>query len=226
MYLKTICELTADAPLVPISTLADRLGISPVSATEMVHRMKDDQLVEHLPYKGIRLTALGRGRALSVVRRHRLWEVLLSVRLRLAWDQVHDLACRLEHAADRQVIEALATFLGQPSHCPHGNPIPTREGKMTLRPGRSLDSMTHGQEGIVLRVQPESHAVLSFLSSRGIQPGTILTVQSVNRFDGLWTVSVGGREEVIGRSVATRLVLGNGIEGQESSVARPAPEIE
>jgi DtxR family Mn-dependent transcriptional regulator len=207
MYLKTICELNSLRPLVPISTLADRLGISVVSATEMVHRMVGQNLVEHERYKGIQLTSEGRRRALDIVRRHRLWECFLMEKLHLPWEETHDVACQLEHATDRKVVDALASFLGHPETCPHGNPIPTADGKIASIPHISLNSLEPGEGGVVLRIRPETHTVLSYLASRGIRPGVHVEVQSINEYDQLWTLLVDGIQEVLGHNIVSRIVL-------------------
>jgi DtxR family Mn-dependent transcriptional regulator len=207
MYLKTICELTTIDPLVPISALADRLGISVVSATEMVHRMQGQGLLEHKRYKGVRLTKEGRREALDVIRRHRLWERFLVDQLKLPWEDSHDLACQLEHAVGSEVIEAMATFLGQPTHCPHGNPIPTVEGTLTLAPGLPLESLEAGESCIVQRIRPETNPALSYLATHGIMPGVVLTVRSVNVFDHLWTLQIGEREEVLSKAMISRVVV-------------------
>ena len=207
MYLKAICELTSMRPLVPISTLAERLGISVVSATEMVHRLVDQNLVAYVRYKGIQLTEEGQRRALDIVRRHRLWERFLTEKLQLPWAEIHDFACQLEHAADRQVVDALAEFLGQPDSCPHGNPIPTADGKITSSPEIPMSSLEPGDRGIVLRIRPETKTVLSYLSSRGIQPGVHIEVQSINEYDQLWTLLVEGNQEVLGHNIVSRIVI-------------------
>jgi DtxR family Mn-dependent transcriptional regulator len=207
MYLKTICEFTAIDPLVPISALADRLGISVVSATEMVHRMQDQGLLEHKRYKGIRLTKAGRREALDIMRRHRLWERFLVDQLKLPWEISHDLACQLEHAAGSEVIEAMDKFLGQPAHCPHGNPIPTSEGKMEIQPGLSLETLEPDQSGIVLRIHPETNASLSYLASHGIKPGVCVTVKSINHFDQLWILEITGQEQVLSKAMVSRVVV-------------------
>ncbi len=207
MYLKTICELSTPDSLVPISTLADRLGISPVSATEMVHRMQENNLLEHERYKGVRLTNNGAQRALRVIRRHRLWERFLADELHLPWEKVHDLACRLEHATDQDLVNALDDYLHRPTSCPHGNPIPNPEGRLDNQSGVQLDTLTHGVRCIVLRIRPESQAVLHYLANRGIKPGTILEIIAFNEFDRLWTVCVDDHEEHLGRPIASRLVV-------------------
>ena len=208
MYLKAICELTTIDPLVPISSLAERLGISVVSATEMVHRMRDQSLLEHMRYKGIRLTEKGKGEALDIIRRHRIWERFLVDKLKLPWEDSHDLACQLEHATGSEVIEAMATFLGQPSFCPHGNPIPTSEGGMKVPPGIPLESLDPDESGIVLRIRPETKAALSYLASHGIMPGVQITVKSINNFDQLWTLEIQGKEEVVSKAMISRVVVG------------------
>jgi DtxR family Mn-dependent transcriptional regulator len=208
MYLKAICELSTTDPLVPISSLAERLGISVVSATEMVHRMRDQRLLEHKRYKGIRLTEKGKGEALDIIRRHRIWECFLVDKLKLAWEDSHDLACQLEHAAGSEVIEAIATFLGQPTSCPHGNPIPTPEGGLKVTPGIPLESLEPDESGIVLGIRPETKAALSYLASHGIMPGIHITVKSINKFDRLWTLVIQGKEVVISKAMISRVVVG------------------
>jgi DtxR family Mn-dependent transcriptional regulator len=130
MYLKSIYELMDETQVVPISMLAERLGITVVSATEMVHRMQDQGFVEHVPYKGVTLTQNGQLSARAILRRQRLWECFLFEELNLPWERVYDLACKLEHAAGPEVTEALAAQLNEPARCPHGNPIPNAEGEV------------------------------------------------------------------------------------------------
>jgi DtxR family Mn-dependent transcriptional regulator len=207
MYLKTIYELTIMNDLVPISALAERLGISAVSATEMVHRLRENNLVEHKRYRGIRLTDEGSRQALLVVRRHRLWERFLADALHLPWEATHDLACQLEHLAGQEVVNALADFLENPPSCPHGNPIPTKDGSMHSQSGIPLDTLNPGQSGKVLCIHPESHAALFYFASRGIKPGVQVKVISNNVFDQLWTMNVEDREEVLCQAMISRVVI-------------------
>jgi DtxR family Mn-dependent transcriptional regulator len=223
MYLKTICELNSLSPLVPISTLAERLGISVVSATEMVHRMVDQDLVEHERYKGIQLTKEGRRQALDIIRRHRLWECFLEEKLKLAWEDTHDVACQLEHAADQHVVDALSDFLGHPTTCPHGNPIPSSEGEIYIAPEIPLSSLQVGGTGVVLRIRPETKTVLTYLSSRGIKPGAQIEVKTNNEYDQLWTILVDGKQEVLGQNILARIILaaseGSSEEGEIDMIA-------
>lgn len=221
MYLKAICELAAIKPLVPISTLADRLGISVVSATEMVHRMRDQDLLEHKRYKGVRLTKKGREVAIEVIRSHRLWERFLVDYLKLPWEESHDLACQLEHAASPEVVDAMSAFLGQPTHCPHGNPIPDSKGTMNLTSGISLDQLRPGQRGRVLLIRPETNAALAYLASHGIRPGVHVSIKSINTFDQLWTLEIDGQEDVISQSMISRIVvklMADSTQGEEGQM--------
>jgi len=207
MYLKTIYELTVINPLVPISALADRLGISVVSATEMVHRMREQGLLEHKHYKGVRLTENGRRESLDIIRRHRLWERFLVDKLELPWEISHNLACQLEHATGSEVVEAMSKFLSEPTHCPHGNPIPTSDGIMAIHPGLPLESLKPGEICIVSRIHPETNAALSYLASHGMLPGVQVLVKSINTYDQLWTLEIGGHEEIVSQAMISRVVV-------------------
>lgn len=202
MYLKTILELSDDRDLVPISNLASHLGISPVSATEMVHRLVDRKWVSHEPYRGVHLTEEGLRRAVGVTRRHRIWECFLADTLELPWEKVHDLACDLEHAAGSEVTEALIAFLGEPETCPHGNPVPSAEGDMKESDATSLRDLRVGQCGRVLRVRRESRPILERVASQGLKPGASVMVEEIGPLDELRTVRVGQTRAVLGPEMA------------------------
>lgn len=208
MYLKTIYELCHDEPLVPISEIAERLGISPVSATEMVHRMQDQGLLKHERYQGVRLTEGGFRQAIGVLRKHRLWERFLYGNLNIAWDEVHDYACQLEHSVGEEVTEALADYLDHPTTCPHGNSIPNRRGEIVRQRGVQLDTLKPFETGVVMRVRPESRRVLTRLSEIGLQPSDTVEMLSVDEHDDLWTVRTRRGSHVIGRSIASRVEVG------------------
>lgn len=184
MYLKTIAELTEPGELVAISSLAERMDISPVSATEMVHRMQEKGLLKHTPYQGVALTTAGRRIAMATLRRHRLWERFLVDALGLPWEEVHEIACNLEHAAGAQVAEALSAFLGDPDRCPHGNPIPEAGPRDTPAAETHLDELNAGEGAIVSRIKPESSFVLRSLAPSGIRPGSRIRVRAVGPLDG------------------------------------------
>ncbi len=185
MYLKTAVELTnGSGDLVPISALAERLGVSVVSATEMVHRLQKQGLLAHTPYKGIALTPDGVRQATALIRSHHLWERFLWEKLDFAWEEVHDLACRLEHATDTAVTERLAVFLGQPTTCPHGNPTPDADGRITPPDDTPLTELKPGQSGQISRIFPESNLLLNYLAARNLKPKQVIIVQEIAPFNG------------------------------------------
>lgn len=211
MYLKSIHELMGESGVVPISTLAERLGITVVSATEMIHRLQQQRLVEHHPYKGVTLTPAGRDQASSILRRQRLWECFLSDQLGIPWDRLYDLACGLEHAVGSEVTEALAAFLGHPSHCPHGNPIPSPEGKWQAALGRPLSDLGPGDEATIRRIAAVGSASLQYLAQCGLLPGTRLTVETIEPTDDLRRLRTAQGEVVVGSQLARQILVDVGV---------------
>ena len=208
MYLKTVCELATggDAP-VPISALAKRLSISTVSATEMVHRLCEQGLLLHTPYKGVTLTADGKRRALRVIRRHRLWECFLADHLGIVWQAVHENACQLEHATASEVTDALAAYLNEPATCPHGNPIPTVDGRVSLPNDRPLSELAPSDRGAITRIHPESTLLLDYLAARELVPGALIVFDEVAPFNGPLMVTVDEKVHALGREVAARIFV-------------------
>ena len=206
-YLEAIYKLGEEGQPVALSALAERLGISSVSANEMVRKLVEQKLVLYEPYKGVSLTPVGQAQALAVIRRHRLWERFLTDVLGLSWDRVHEEACRLEHVTSPLVEERLAQLLGEPETCPHGHPMPTAEGEMAVEAGRPLAELTAGQRAIVLRVPEEDVALLRYLATLGLEPQATVQVQAVAPFQGPLTVQVGEARHVLGRELASRIVV-------------------
>jgi DtxR family Mn-dependent transcriptional regulator len=206
MYLKSIWELSASGQPLPIAELAGRLGISNVSATEMVHRMAAQQLLDHTPYRGVQLTDHGQERARAIVRRHRLWEVWLFEELGLPWDAVHELACSLEHAAPEAVTEAMARKLGNPLVCPHGNPIP-QDPPSSYDLGRPLGELRPGQSARLRRIHPESAFLLQTLGRFGLKPGILLHLDSIDPLDDLFRLTLGDRRITLGSTMAGHLFV-------------------
>ena len=207
MYLKSVSELATGDDLVAISALAAHLGVSTVSATEMVHRLRERELLDHVPYKGVALTEAGHQRACFVIRRHRLWERFLADHLGLPWATVHDQACRLEHATDTAVTEALAAFLGHPATCPHGNPIPSADGQLPPINDIPISDMTPGQSGAITRIHPESELLLDYLYGRDIRPGQPITFNEMAPFNGPLMTTIDGASHALGHEVAAHIYV-------------------
>jgi len=206
-YLETIYKLEQDVSPVTTSALAKQLGISPASVSEMAGKLAEQGLVTREPYKGMALTAKGKHQALIVIRRHRLWERLLTDVLGLSWDLVHEEACRLEHATSPLVEERLAQLLGEPETCPHGHPMPTSEGEMVGEAGCPLAELTAGQEARVLRVPEGDDALLRYLATLGLEPQVMVQVEAAAPFQGPLTVQVGEARHVLGRELASQIAV-------------------
>lgn len=205
MYLKSIYELSDPDGLVAVSLLAKRLGVSPVSATEMVKRLEESGLITHTPYKGVELTDAGKQRALIVVRRQRLWGRFLADVLKITWSEVYDLSCRLEHATDITVTEALADYLGHPAICPHGHPIPDADGSVAEIPAFPLSEISCEVEVEVIRIDQPETTLCRYLEERGILPGVKLKIVDEAPYNGPFTVEIEGKEIALGREISARV---------------------
>jgi DtxR family Mn-dependent transcriptional regulator len=208
-YAKTIfgLERRGEGP-VTTSALAARLGVAPASVTAMLKRMSEAGLVEHEPYRGVRLTAAGRKVALEVIRHHRLIESYLAEALGMPWDRVHDEAEVLEHYISEELEERIATALGDPDFDPHGDPIPSRDLKISAERGTSLAELEPGESGTFSRVSDSDSAMLRYLAERGIRPGAELTVTDRQPFGGPLFIEVDGETYAIGGELAERMVIG------------------
>jgi DtxR family transcriptional regulator, Mn-dependent transcriptional regulator len=187
---------------VTTTALAERLGVTAASASGMVKRMGELGLVAHRPYRGISLTEPGRRVALEVIRHHRLLELYLVKSLGVPWDRVHQEAEVLEHVLSEDLEELIAAKLGDPTHDPHGDPIPTRELKIEERPSESLQALEVGARGTFTRVSDSDPDMLRFLAERGIAPGDTLAVVDKHPFGGPLFVEIGNQVHVLGGDLA------------------------
>jgi DtxR family Mn-dependent transcriptional regulator len=184
----------------PVSTnsLAERLGVTAASASGMVKRLGELGLVEHRRYHGVSLTERGRRVALEVMRHHRLLELYLVESLGVPWDRVHQEAEVLEHVLSDELEDLIAAKLGDPTHDPHGDPIPTRE--LTIEEGstRSLQTLEPGDRGTLTRVSDSDPDMLRFLAAHGISPGDSFEVLEKQPFGGPLFVRFGDDVHVLG----------------------------
>lgn len=202
-YAKAVWTL-AQRSAEPVSTsaIAERLDVSAASASAMVKRLESMGLVSREPYHGVRLTRAGERVALEVVRHHRLIELYLAEALGMPWDRVHEEAEVLEHAISPELSELIAAKLGNPTHDPHGDPIPTREGEIDTAPTRALSELDEGERGLFARVSDSNPDMLRYLSERGIAPGDELELRGREPFGGPLSVRAGGRDHALGDQLA------------------------
>jgi len=206
-YAKAIYALQVEAGgAVSNNALAERLGVSPASASNMVKKLDGLGLVEHVPYHGVVLTPAGRRVALEVLRHHRLLELYLAQSLGVPWDRVHDEAEVLEHHISEELEELIANALGNPTHDPHGDPIPTRDLEMIEEPATTLDSLEPGQCGRFTRISDHDPEMLRYLADRGIAPGDNFEVMDKQPFGGPLFVRFGeGDVQVVGGLLAAAM---------------------
>jgi DtxR family Mn-dependent transcriptional regulator len=209
-YLKAVFNLTERGDAASTSAIADALEVQPASVTGMIKRLAESGFLEHLPYRGVRLTDEGSREALRVIRRHRILETYLAERLGYSWDDVHDEAERLEHAASDLLIERMATALEDPSHDPHGAPIPTSAGEIEATDYHSLADVSRGDEVDIRAVQDEDAERLRYMEARGLKPGVRVFVEDRAPYGGPLTVRVGGPDgpvQQVGQDLARRIFV-------------------
>ena len=194
-YLKALYQLHGDQRPVPTRELAQRLGISSPSVSEMVARLSAQGLVEHDRYRGQQLTREGRRVALELVRHHRLLEMFLVQVLGYSWDEVHEEAERLEHVISERMEERIFELLGRPEIDPHGHAIPTLGGKVRAVSTRTLVESSVGEKLVVQGVSDDDAGKLRELDRRGLRPGTRVDVVAGSEFDGPIEIRLKGRRE-------------------------------
>ena len=185
-YLKQILLLSADSDeLVPMGALAGALAVVPGTATTMVKSLAADGLVDHQLRHGVQLTPAGRRVALGVLRRHRLIETFLVEVLKMDWTEVHAEAELLEHAISENVLDRLDALLGHPVTDPHGDPIPTRQGKLDSQVYATLATCVVAKPLRIVRVTEQSGEFLQFAEDQGLRPGARVRVADRNLAAGL-----------------------------------------
>jgi DtxR family Mn-dependent transcriptional regulator len=190
-YLKTIYSLSQTGR-VTTQAIADRLGVTPASVTGMLKKLNELGLVEHAPYQGASLTVAGAGIALELVRHHRLLELYLHQALGYKLEDVHAEAEKLEHHISEDFEAKISEILGNPTHDPHGEPIPTLDGTLPPYATRALSEVRSGEETRVGRISERDPELLRHFVSLGLTPGANVRVTDVSRAGGTITLEIAG----------------------------------
>ncbi len=210
-YLKAILQIGLREQVTWVSTgqLSVALSVSPGTVTSMQKTLSDAGLAEYRPYEGVCLTEAGRTLAVRMLRRHRLIEQFLVETLGLSWDQVHEEAEHMEHAVSDVLVDRIDEFLGRPQSDPHGDPIPTADGKLPehVSDAVTLDSCTVGSGVRIVRVINQGTEFLQFLTHNGVALGVEGRVLSNNREAGLVTLEIDGAAVVLGQQAAEQLLV-------------------
>ena len=201
-YLKAVYRLGADGGEVTTQRLAEDLGVSGPSVTNMVKRLDGLGLLRHARYHGVELTVPGERIALEVVRHHRLLEQYLVETLGFGWDEVHAEAERLEHHLSEALEARLDAALGHPTVDPHGDPIPTREGTVAGGGDRCLLDLEPRERAVIARVSDRDPEQLRYLGELGLRPGIPIILLERLPFEGPIRIGVGNAEHIIGRPLA------------------------
>ena len=206
-YLKNIYKIESAEGKVATTALSRKLGIAPASVTEMIKKLAEAGIVTHTPYHGVQLTKEGRKRALQIIRRHRLWETFLLEVLKFDWYEIDEEADRLEHFTSKKLEQHIDELLGFPSTDPHGDAIPSSEGKLMDLPSESLDEVQEGKTVVVHRVSDSSPEILRLASKLGIALNQKIKVKERIDFDGTLRVVVGRKEEFISSNLAQNIFV-------------------
>jgi len=184
------------------NALAERLGVTPASVSAMVKKLDERGLVRHVRYKGVALTPEGERVALEVMRHHRLLETYLAEHLGVPWDLVHEEAEALEHVLSEYLEARIAAKLGNPTHDPHGDPIPDAKLRLDRVKLRTLASLEPGDEATIKRVPDTDEGLLRYLTTLALVPGKKVKLRRAEPFGGPITVRVGKVEHAISRELA------------------------
>jgi DtxR family transcriptional regulator, Mn-dependent transcriptional regulator len=218
-YLKAIYALTQKSggateafqeEPIPVNTnaIAERVSTKAASVTDMLKKLADKQLINYQKYQGVTLTEAGKKAALNIIRRHRLWEVFLVDKLGFGWHEVHHLAEELEHINSDELIDKLATFLGNPQVDPHGDPIPNHAGQMHHLSADRLSETALEQVVMMTGVLEHSSAFLQYLDKIGLTLHTEIIVQEVNDFDQSLLVCINRKKNIfISHEVARNILV-------------------
>ncbi len=205
-YLKTIFKIQ-ESGRPTTSKIASEMEVSSASVTNMMKRLADMGLLEYASYQGVELTESGRKIALEVIRHHRLLELYLKEMLGYSWDEVHEEAENLEHHISEQFEDRIAELLNEPTHDPHGDPIPSKEGDMPAGKAQKLATAPQQTDLIVRRVIDQDPELLRHLEDIGLIPGVRVLVKEQAPYEGPLTLQIEDHEQVVGRKVADSILV-------------------
>ena len=207
-YLSAIYKFREVDGSIKANIIAEKLSVSNAAVTDMLKKLSKDGYVDYKRYKEIKLSKDGEEYAKNMVRRHRIWEVFLNQVVGIPWDEVHEEAHNLEHSASDSLINRMEEMLDFPAFDPHGDPIPSKDGKMPkLKKNISLSFLQADDKGTVVRVNDFDNNFLSYISKIGINLGKEIFVKQVLDFDRSMLVVVNGKETNISSTIASNIFV-------------------
>jgi DtxR family Mn-dependent transcriptional regulator len=207
-YLKAIYHLgNQGGETVSTNAIAEQIDTKASSVTDMVKKLAEKELANYIKYQGVSLTETGRLTAMSVIRKHRLWETFLVNKLNFSWHEVHEIAEQLEHIKSEKLIDKLDDFLDNPTHDPHGDPIPDKNGNYTKIKSKSILDISAGSKGVLISVKDSSKAFLKYLNKNDLALGDMIKVVEFEPFDESFTIETKSKTMTISKNVAENLYL-------------------
>jgi DtxR family Mn-dependent transcriptional regulator len=207
-YLKAIYHLESDSKKgISTNAIAKSLETKASSVSDMVKKLSEKEVVLYIKYQGVTLTEFGKKTAANIVRKHRLWEVFLVEKLNFSWDEVHDVAEQLEHIKSPKLINQLDSFLGFPTHDPHGDPIPDKDGHVNTVDKILLSTLNKDESGVCVGVDDSSSEFLRFLDKKGITIGKKITVLEKEDFDDSLSIQMDNKKYSISNKIANNLYM-------------------
>jgi DtxR family Mn-dependent transcriptional regulator len=207
-YLKAIFNLgNGKSQKVSVTHLAGALGNNPASVIDMLKKLVEKKLILYDKTQGVRLTDTGLQAAIQTIRKHRLWEMFLQMKLGYAWDEVHDIAEELEHVEGQYLADRLDAFLGYPEFDPHGEVIPKSDGQMTILPEKSLENTNPGKNYKVISVKDTSKAFLKYLEKLNINIGSVIRVIEKIEFDDSLVIKNFRKKTTISKKLASNILV-------------------
>lgn len=207
-YLKAIFHLGVKAEKgISTNAIAQQLDTKASSVTDMVKKLAEKELVFYKKYQGVTLTKSGEKTAANVIRKHRLWEVLLVEKFNFNWDEVHDVAEQLEHIHSEKLINELDAFLGHPKHDPHGDPIPDKDGNINFLEKELLSTIDIAKTAVCVGVKDTSSDFLRYLDKQGIALGKEITIIEKEAFDNSMRITISGHEFTISQQISNNIYV-------------------
>jgi DtxR family transcriptional regulator, Mn-dependent transcriptional regulator len=213
-YIAAIWRLTQYGGTASTSEVARKLGVTAASTSYMFKKMAEAGLVEYKEYAGVSLTRSGELAAMNYIRRHRITERFLVEVLGIGWDRADGISDRMEHSLPEEVIDRMEAVMGYPAACPHGYPIPTKEGVLPDLKLRPLAELASGEKGTVRQVAEHDEQLLTYFQEHGIKPGTEVLVLERDQMGETLTLQIPSKSGpfVLGAAIA-RLVQMDAKEG-------------
>ncbi len=213
-YLKTIFKIAErEGKAVPTNAIAASMNTAAASVTDMLKRLAEKQLISYEKYRGVMLRPDGRRLAITLIRKHRLWETFLVNKLGFPWEEVHELAEQVEHIQGDALTTRLDNFLGHPRFDPHGDPIPDANGNWQLVDQTSLAALMPGEKGRLSNVADDSTVFLVYLNRVGLELGSELEVLERFSYDNSLRVLINGSETILSEKACQQLFVSRALSG-------------